>query len=386
MGAGGTRPQAPSPEQLRSQREVPIPPHKGVTQNDVSVPGMGQSQPIRGDRPGHFPPQPLLQAGRLRIRLAQQGGRDGMDSDTADYDTLLDPEMRAFVAKVDALYDPATAFAPLGDQRAAYDRLCAAFDFPHPAGVVATDVTLGGRPCRRYVPWDAHPGVTVLYAHGGGYVVGSLASHDAICAELAALSGLRLVAVDYRLAPEHLHPAQIEDVLAALDALLAGGDSVVLAGDSAGGTLAALAAAARKGPRLAGQVLIYPALGAGMDTASMQLHANAPGLTRGDMKFYEGVRFARGVKGGADAWPLLAADFDGLPPTVLFPAECDPLADDAELYAARLRAAGVPAEVITGRGLVHGHLRARHMSSAAGAHFRTIAGALARLAKGGDSV
>lgn len=304
-----------------------------------------------------------------------------MGTVTADYERLLDPEMRAFVARVDALYDPATAFAPLSAQRAAYDRLCAAFDYPHPAGLRTEELTLGGRPCRRYSPPGARPGVVVLYAHGGGYVVGSLESHDAICAELAALAGLELVAVDYRLAPEHLHPAQIEDVLAALDALLAGSDDrIVLAGDSAGGTLAALAAAERRGQRLAGQALIYPALGAGTETPSMHRHAGAPGLTRADMRFYEGVRFARGEAGGADAWPLLATDFRGLPPTVIFPAECDPLADDAELYAERLRAAGTPAEVVTGHGLVHGHLRARHMSAAAARHFREIATALSRFA------
>lgn len=301
-----------------------------------------------------------------------------------DYARLLDPEVRAFIAKTDSLYDPDTALKPLAEQRRAYDRLCAAFRRPYPDGVTATDAPLGGVPCRHYRPGNARPGATTLYFHGGGYVLGGLDSHDDICAELSALTGRALIAVDYRLAPEHLHPAERDDALATLDALLArGGDRVVLAGDSAGGTLAALAAAARPSPRIAGQVLIYPALGTEYSTGPLPLHADAPMLTQADVMFYEGIRFGGG-RGPDTAWPLRAGPFAGLPPTVIFTAECDPLAGDGPAYAARITAAGGQAQSIEEPGLVHGYLRARHMSARAGASFAAIAAAIAALADAGE--
>ncbi|OYX45538.1 MAG: hypothetical protein B7Z02_00845 [Rhodobacterales bacterium 32-67-9] len=301
-----------------------------------------------------------------------------------DYARLLDPEIRAFIAKTDRLYDPDTATRPLAEQRRAYDRLCAAFRRPYPDAVTATDAPLGGVPCRHYHPDKARPGATILYFHGGGYVLGGLDSHDDICAELSALTGRALIAVDYRLAPEHLHPAERDDALAALDALLArGGDRVVLAGDSAGGTLAALAAAARPSPRIDGQVLIYPALGTEYSIGPAPLHAEAPMLTSADMAFYEGIRFGGGP-GPDTAWPLRADRFTGLPPTVIFTAECDPLAGDGPAYAARITGAGGRAQSIEEPGLVHGYLRARHMSARAGASFAAIAAAIAALADAGE--
>ncbi len=303
-----------------------------------------------------------------------------------DYTTLLDPEIRAFIAKTDSLYDPETARQPLAEQRRAYDRLCAAFRRGYPEGVTATDAPFGGVPCRHYRPRGARPGATILYFHGGGYVVGGLDSHDDICAELAAMTGRALIAVDYRLAPEHLDPAQSDDALDALDALLGQGDDrVVLAGDSAGGTLAALAAAARKSSRIAGQVLIYPALGADYSEGAALLHADAPMLTREDMVYYEGVRFGGGP-GPDTAWPLRAGGFEGLPPTVIFTAECDPLAGDGPAYARRIAAAGGQAQCFEERGLVHGYLRARHMSGRAGASFVAIAAAIGALADAAGEV
>lgn len=300
-----------------------------------------------------------------------------------DYTTRLDPEVRAFIARTDSLYDPDTARRPMAEQRRAYDRLCAAFRQGYPEGVTARDARLGGVPCRRYTPPAPRAGTVVLYFHGGGFVLGGLESHDDICAELAAATGLSLVSADYRLAPEHLHPAQVEDALAVLDALLAeGSDRVILAGDSAGGTVAALAAQARKGPRLAGQVLIYPALGGDSGAGSALTHAYAPMLSREDLLFYETVRFGPDAGRGPDtAWPLRSGGFADLPPAAVFPAECDPLHDDGPAYAARLSAAGVPARSVTGRGLVHGWLRARHMSARAAEEFAVIAAAIAGFAR-----
>lgn len=298
-----------------------------------------------------------------------------------DYDRLLDAEIRAFVAKTNSLYAADAATLPMEAQRRTYDRLCAAFHHGRPPGVTAIDAPLAGVPCRHYRPTPATGGATVLYFHGGGYVLGGLDSHDDICAELSARTGRPLISVDYRLAPEHRYPAQEDDAVRVLDALLASGaDRIVLAGDSAGGTLAAHAAAARRGPRLVGQVLIYPALGGDYATGAGAVHAEAPLLSRADMEFYQAVRMPTGVAPIDAALPLRAACFAGLPPTVIFTAECDPIADDGPAYARRIAEAGGQAQCFEEKGLVHGYLRARHMSAAAAASFVRIAAAIAALA------
>ena len=303
-----------------------------------------------------------------------------------DYQTLLDDETRAFIARSDSFYPPDTATKTIAEQRAVYDRMCQAFDAPHPPGLTVQDAPMGGVPCRIYEP--AKPGpATILYFHGGGFVVGGLESHDAICAELASLTGCRLISADYRLAPEHKHPAQFDDALAATRAVAARWPGrLLLAGDSAGGNLAAAVAQAarRHGPQIAGVVLVYPGLGGPLDTPSMTAHAHAPMLSASDVAFYHDIRFGPGGHPKADptAAPLQDTDFRGLPPTLIHVAEADPLASEGELYAQRLRAAGVPALSVTDKGLVHGHLRARHSVARARASFDAIAKGLTALAQG----
>ena len=104
-------------------------------------------------------------------------------------------------------------------QRAFYDKLCADFDQPHPPGLTTEDLTIADIPCRRYTPTRPKGGVTGIYFHGGGFVVGGLESHDAIVAELAERAGLTMIAVDYRLVPEHRHPGAYLDCLAVVDAV-----------------------------------------------------------------------------------------------------------------------------------------------------------------------
>jgi acetyl esterase len=162
----------------------------------------------------------------------------------APYDSLLDDEIWAFVDRSRALYpDEATGFDPAG-QRRVYDDLCRAFDAGRPAGVAVADAAVEGPsgtiPLRRYMPPSRSQDAMVLYLHGGGFVVGGLDSHDSICAEFCERTGLAVTAVDYRLAPEHVHPAQFEDALAAFRHVTEhGGQPVILCGDSAGGNLAA---------------------------------------------------------------------------------------------------------------------------------------------------
>ena len=147
-----------------------------------------------------------------------------------DYRELLDSEIWAYIARCEALYPPNAIELDIAGQRSVYDAMCADFDRGRPADVQVVDETHGGVPCRRYECKDSP--ATVVYYHGGGFVVGGLDSHDSICAEICAATGLRVVAVDYPLAPEHAYP---EDLNAAFDAFrdISGRCSgpVILSGD-----------------------------------------------------------------------------------------------------------------------------------------------------------
>lgn len=284
---------------------------------------------------------------------------------------FLPEDMRAFIARTEGFAPPGEGIAA---QRAGYDAMCAAFAVPHPAGLACADLTLGRRPCRRYRPARVVAGVTAVYFHGGGFVLGGLDSHDSVCADLADLAGVELIAVDYRLAPEHRHPAAYDDALAVVEAIAG---PKLLVGDSAGGLLAAAVAADRPGVR--GQVLIYPALGAIGEQPGARRHARAPLLSAADMEVYD--RIYACPQDDPTGRPILSAGRAALPPSAIFAAECDPLAAQAALYARRLAEAGVPVHLSVEPGLVHGHLRARHVTRAGAAAFARIAAALAGLAR-----
>ncbi|MGL4278738.1 MAG: alpha/beta hydrolase, partial [Albidovulum sp.] len=266
-----------------------------------------------------------------------------------------------------------------------YDAMCRAFYRGRPEGLAVEDRDMGGVPCRVYSP--EAPVATVVYFHGGGFVVGGLESHDDVCAEIADGCAVRAVAVDYRLAPEHRHPAHFDDAFAATRAVATEFPGrLILAGDSAGGNLAASVAHAARagGPKIAGQVLIYPGLGGDQSRGSYVTHAEAPMLTKADIDFYAETRFPEGYDANGDvtAKPLQDKDFTGLPPTVAIGAECDPLCDDATAYAARISAAGGRAVAWVEPGLVHGYLRARVTVTRARDSFARIVSAISALAEG----
>lgn len=295
-----------------------------------------------------------------------------------DYQTLIDAPTWEFIRRTEAAYPPDTASRSIAEQRAIYDAMCATFRLPRPAGLRVEDRRIGGVPCRVY---DGTGPATVIWLHGGGYVVGGLDSHDEACAGLAHATRLRVIAVDYRLSPEHRHPAALEDACAVIAATPG---PLVLAGDSAGGNLAAAAAHRLRDPRLLGQVLIYPGLGGDRSRGSYQTHAHAPMLTRADVEFYAGIRHG-GVEpppGDATVAPLQDTDFTRLPMTLAIAAECDPLADDAAEYAVRITAAGGRAHAVTERGLVHGYLRARSTVPKAADSFDRILAAVGAFAAG----
>jgi acetyl esterase len=227
----------------------------------------------------------------------------------------------------------------------------------------------GGVPVRIHRPLGAPAGQTlagVLYLHGGGWVCGDLDTHDRVCRAIANRSGAAVIAADYRLAPEHPFPAALEDGLAALawtraHAAAIGVDPgrLAVAGDSAGGNLATVIARRDRDaggtPPLALQVLVYPITDGAMDTPSYT--ENAEGLTRAGMGWYWAHYLAGADPLHPDASPLRAPDLGGLPPALVLTAEYDPLRDEGEAYADRLRAAGVPVDCRRRDGMVHGFLR-----------------------------
>lgn len=291
----------------------------------------------------------------------------------------------AFLRRCDDFYPADAVDADIGQQRAWYDALCAAFDAPPPAGMAKEDALVAGRiPVRRYRPATITTDTRLLYLHGGGFVVGSLDSHDAICAEIAAAAGAALVSVDYRLSPEHVWPAAFEDCWTVLADLLSDGRPLVVVGDSAGGNLVAgIVLKARDAglSGIVGQALVYPALGGDLVSGSYAEMAEAPGLTTADVAYYRAVY--RAPEDEPYAFPLRAQNLAGLPPAYVTAAHFDPLRDDARAYAARLALAGVAVEFREETEMVHAWLRARFMSEGAAAGFAALCDAVARMARGG---
>lgn len=280
-----------------------------------------------------------------------------------------------------ARFYPADAVdASIDQQRRWYDALCARFDRPLPAGMTYGDEVLFA-PIRRYRPAEIATETVLLYLHGGGFVVGSLDSHHAICAEIADFAGAELISVDYRLAPEHVWPAQTDDCFGVLKQLLGQGHKVVLIGDSAGGNLAAGLALRARDEGLSGvvgQVLIYPALGGDLVSGSYAEMREAPGLTTADVAYYRAV--LKAPEAEPVAHPLLSRDLGGLPSAYITVAHFDPLRDDGRLYADRLIEAGGSAVFRDEPQMVHAWLRARHMSDGARDAFAALCQAVRHMA------
>lgn len=305
-----------------------------------------------------------------------------------------DPEVVEFITRTLAFY-PADAYGYTVEQnRAVYDRYCAAFRRERPPGVAVEDFAIEasgpGRkiPARRYRPARlSHRDIVVLYLHGGGMVVGGLHSHDDVCAEMAATTGIEVVAADYRLAPENPHPAFTDDAEAAFLHLAETGKGVIVAGDSAGGNLTAAVCLRRKAkgdPVPVGQLLIYPGLGGDPRKGSYIENAQAPLLST-----EEALSYFRIISGGReraqvsdpDIMPIKAGDFSNLPPAFVVTADIDPLRDDGKDYVEAIRRAGGIAAYRNEPELVHGYLRARAMSRRAADSFSAICGAVTRLAE-----
>lgn len=225
----------------------------------------------------------------------------------------------------------------------------------------------GPIPLRVYRPDTGGAAPVVVYFHGGGMVMGSIHSFEPLARALAHHSGATVVSVEYRLAPENPAPAQFDDAYAATewvaehaDGLGVDASRLAVAGDSAGGSLAAavsLAARDRHGPAICAQVLMYPGLDRDMTAPSITALTDAPMLSRDDIDYMHDLADL-GVEAPHDPYrvPAYAADLSGLPPAVVVTAACDPIRDWGERYAARLRDAGVQTTLTRYPGVYHGFL------------------------------
>ena len=292
---------------------------------------------------------------------------------------ITDPQVLDFIAATEAAYPADTNGASAAENRRFYDAMCRSFHRGRPEALPVTDRRIAGVPCRIY--GDETP-VIVLYAHGGGFIVGGLDSHDDICAEIAEATGLQVVSVDYRLAPEYRFPAQIGDIAAVWEALARPG---VVVGDSAGASLvAALCLKMRGGGGTMplGQVLIYPGLGGDGSALSYHENRDAPLLRTSDLAPYAAALLGDQTPTELAA-PLLAQDLAGLAPAFIVSADVDPLRDDSRDYAEKLRAADVPVIWRNEAELPHGYLRARATSDRARRSFSAILVAITRFSGGG---
>jgi acetyl esterase len=302
----------------------------------------------------------------------------------------LCPGFERFIAEADEANVGRTAAKLLDEQRATYASFSQRFRRPRPEGLAVEDAVLASLPqevpVRIYRPASLEPGwlaPCILYMHGGGWVLGSVDTHDCITAEIAEITGAIVFSVDYLLAPEYPFPAGFDQCRAALAMLWRQGAAfgidasrIAVAGDSAGANLAAAVALSARdggGPALVAQALIYPVLGTNTDLASYRQNAMAPLLKTEEMVVYWSHYLGgKPVTDSPYAAPLLAADLDGLPSSLIWTAGHDPVRDDGAVYARRLREAGVPVIYRCAPDLAHGYLRARAMSASAAAEFETL--------------
>jgi acetyl esterase len=279
----------------------------------------------------------------------------------------LDPGLEIVLQQLAANPGPQLHELPVAQARAFFDQM----QLPRPEVKIASveDRRIPGPageiPVRIYRPEGSAPFPALVYFHGGGWVIGSIETHDGSCRDLANRVGCVVVSVEYRLAPESRYPAAAEDCYAATQwvaehagALGVDAARIGIGGDSAGGNLAAVVAQMardRRGPALRHQLLIYPVTDADFSRPSYRENAEGYLLTTKAMEWFWGHYVPDPAQRREPyAAPLRAKDLSGLPPAFVITAEYDPLRDEGEAYAERLQAAGVPTTLKRYRGAIHG--------------------------------
>ncbi len=291
---------------------------------------------------------------RVQRRLA--GKPVVRDGQTLDVDVQLMLRLQRLTR------EPGAETLPVPEGRAAILRHARMAGGRQPIGAVR-DLAVAGRPARLYTPTAPGKQPLLLFFHGGGFMYGDLDSHDASCRFLAERAGVRVLAVDYRLAPEHRFPAAYDDAVAAYRWLVdhaaevgADPERLAVGGDSAGGNLAAGVAieAARAGLPLAFQLLVYPATDALRETPSAEMFADGFYLTQAFMDLANARYLPEADLRDPRVSPRYADLPAGLAPAFVATAGFDPLRDEGEAYARKLEAAGVAVELHRFPGQIHG--------------------------------
>jgi acetyl esterase len=319
----------------------------------------------------------------LQVRLS---GRPPIQ---LDGDTLA-PEMQLTLAVLERRGELRPETLTPQEARRERRRLAAVYaGHPAPVGAV-NDVAIAGGTLqgRHYAPADpGGPHPLLVYYHGGGFTYGDLDTHDGVCRLLCRHAGAHVLAVDYRLAPEHPFPAAVEDARAALgwafsaaSELGADPERVGVGGDSAGGNLAAVVSQLSRsygGPAPVLQLLIYPATDFSRRRRSRELFGEGFLLTESEMQWFEANYLGEDRSRALDplASPLLAQDLSGLPPALVVTAAFDPMRDEGEEYAQALWAAGTPVALRRFPGFIHGFIAAAGVSRACRDAVIEIAGA-----------
>ncbi|CAN5355766.1 alpha/beta hydrolase [soil metagenome] len=290
---------------------------------------------------------------------------------SAELSAELTPRMRDLVERMHRAGRPPFYSMSPTEARASYTEIAEVLDLRRRPLARTQDIEIPAAdgvplPARVYAP-GAGALPVMLYLHGGGFTVGNLETHDSLCRQMASRSGAAVVALDYRLAPDHRFPVAVDDAFTALEWLAGKGAAslgfdqsrLAVGGDSAGGTLAAACAihARDTGLKLALQLLITPGTTARQDTASHALYRHGPVLDAATIDWFFNLYIDDKDR---DDWrfaPLNADDLEGVAPACVVLAEVDPLSDEGLAYADRLRAAGVAVQLELYRGVTHDFIK-----------------------------
>lgn len=292
---------------------------------------------------------------------------------------MVHPSLESYLKAVRAEPAPHPSLQSAEERRLAYRDLALA-NRGEPRAVASihdVELALEGRTlaARLYVPFEDESKALVVYFHGGGFMVGDLDTHDALCRRFASETRMRFLSVDYRLAPEHPFPAGINDAVDTVRYVHAHwsefedpGAELIVMGDSAGATLMTVACALTRGENLgiAAQVVIYPTLGPQLFTDSVHEFGVGHALDIEHLRYDYGL-YLNGWTNHSDprVTPLMFQDLTGAPPAIVVVAECDPLRDEAVAYAGLLEHFGVRVELLEAEGMIHGFLRLPTMVPAA---------------------
>ncbi len=282
-----------------------------------------------------------------------------------DKKTSLTPRMAELLTRIQRAKRPPFHSLTAREARLAYRMGAEILDLPRAPLARVEDIEAAGRPARLYAP-SADKLPVMLYLHGGGFTIGDLETHDSLCRQLSQRSGAAVLALDYRLAPEHRFPAAVDDAWAGLTwlhdhaaTLGLDGSRLAVGGDSAGGTLAASAAffARERGLPLALQLLITPGTAAHMSHDSHRRFAEGYLLDATTIEWFFSHYIDADQRADWRFAPLEAEDHAGLAPAAVLLAEADPLVDEGLAYADLLRAAGVPVQLELARGVTHDFIK-----------------------------